>query len=49
MCSINFTESRNKFCLDLHYNGAIVIYLLMVLKFINLNQKALKLMQFHYI
>ena len=22
MCSINFTENNNKFCLSLHYNGA---------------------------
>ena len=31
--SINFTESRKKFCLSLHYNGANSYYSLMELKF----------------
>ena len=30
--SINFTVTKSKFCLSLHYNGAKVIYLLMVQK-----------------
>ena len=42
MYSINFTVTKNKFCLSLHYNGANS-YLLMVEKFINLKQKILKL------
>ena len=42
MHSINFSVTRKKFCLSLHYNGEN-IYLLMVLKFINLKQKILKL------
>ena len=41
MYSFNFTVTKNKFCLSLHYNGAIVIYFLMVQKFINLKQKIL--------
>ena len=43
MYSINFTATRKKFCLSLHYNGANVIYLLMVQKLLNLKQKILKL------
>ena len=39
MYSIIFTESNRKFCLNLHYNGRTVIYLLMVQKFINLKEK----------
>ena len=42
MHSINFSVTRKKFCLSSHYNGAN-IYLLMVLKFINLKEKILKL------
>ena len=42
MHSINFSVKRKKFCLSSHYNGAN-IYLLMVLKFINLKEKILKL------
>ena len=40
--SINFTVSKNKFCLSLHYNEANS-YLLMVHKLLNLKQKILKL------
>ena len=32
MCSITFTLTKNKFCLNLHYNGAISYLLLMVKK-----------------
>ena len=32
MYSINFTVTKKKFCLSLHYNGVIVIYLSMVQK-----------------
>ena len=32
MYSINFTVTKKKFCLSLHYNGQIVIYLSMVQK-----------------
>ena len=42
MYSINFTVTKKRFCLSLHYNGAIVIYLLMVQKCINLKQKILQ-------
>ena len=35
-CSINFFETQEKFCLNLHYNGYI---LLMALKHINSNQR----------
>ena len=41
--AINFTKVNRKFCLSLHYNGAIVIDLLMVQKLFNLKQKILKL------
>ena len=47
MYSINFTVTKKKFCLSLHYNGAIVICVLTVQKFINLKQKILKLQQLH--
>ena len=40
--SINFTKHNTKFSLSLHYNGAN-IYLLMVKKLLNSNQKILKL------
>ena len=41
MYSINFTATKKRFCLSLHYNGTN-IYLLMVPKFTNLKQKILK-------
>ena len=42
--SINFTVTKKKFCLSLHYNEVkIVIYLLMAQIFINLKQGILKL------
>ena len=40
MYSINFTVTKKKFCLSLHYNGG---YLLMVQKFLNLKQNILQL------
>ena len=46
MYSINFTVTKKKFCLSLHYNGAnsyLLLYLLMVQKFTNLKPKFLKL------
>ena len=46
--SDNFTVARKEFCLGLYYNGASS-YLLMVQKSLNLKQKNLKLMQFHYV
>ena len=46
MYSINFTKENTKFCLSLHYNGAN-IYLLMVQKLLNVNQKILKLLHIH--
>ena len=42
MYSINFTVTKKKFSLSLHHNGGIVIYLLMVQKFVNLKQKILQ-------
>ena len=41
--SINFTVTKTRFCLSLHYNGANIIYLLAIQKLINLKQKFLKL------
>ena len=43
MYSINFTVTKKKFCLSLHYNGANSYCLSMVQKFTNLKQKILKL------
>ena len=45
MYSINFTKVNAKFCLSLHIMEQIVTYLLMVQKFINLQQKILRLFQ----
>ena len=42
MYSINFTVTRNKFCLSLDCNGANS-YLLMVKKLLNSKQKILRL------
>ena len=42
-CSINFTVTKKKVCLSLHYKEHIVICLSMVQKFANLRQKILKL------
>ena len=42
--SINFTKEKTKFCLSLHYNEQIAIYLLMVQKLLNLKQNILKLL-----
>ena len=52
MYSINFTKKKKKKkknCLSLHIINKIVTYLLMVQKFINLNQKILKFMHIHYV
>ena len=48
MYSFNFTVTKKKFCLSLHYNGANS-YLLMVQKFINLKQKNLNFHWVHYV
>ena len=45
MYSINFTVTKKKFCLSLHYNEQIVIHLLMVQKFIDSTQKILRLLK----
>ena len=45
--SINFKQKNKKFCLSLHYNKEN-IYLLMVQKFIDLNQKILEFLHSHY-
>ena len=48
--SINFRGKNKKFCLRLHYNKKkTVTYLLMVQKFINLNQKILKFLHIYYV
>ena len=49
MYAINFALKKKKFCLSLHYNGQIVIYLLTVQKLLYLKQKILKLHQVHYV
>ena len=41
--SINFSESRKKNCLRLHYNGRNIFCLLMVQELLNSKQKILKL------
>ena len=43
MYSINFTLTKNKFCLRLHYNGENSYLVLMIQKFINSKQKILRL------
>ena len=43
MYSFNFTVTKKKFCLSLHYNGASSYLFLMAQKFTNLKQKILKL------
>ena len=47
--SINFTPSRKKFSLSLHYSGANSYLLLLAQEFIHLKQKILKLKQFHFV
>ena len=42
MYSINFTAIKNKFCLNLHYNGANSYLFVNGTKFTNLKQKILK-------
>ena len=51
MYLINFTVTKKKFCLSLHYNGAnsyLFLNGLMVLKLLNLQQKILIFYQLHY-
>ena len=43
MYSFNFTVTKKKFCLSLHYNGASSYLFFMAQKFTNLKQKILKL------
>ena len=43
MYSINFTVTKKKFCLNLHYNGENSYLFINVQKFINLKQKILRL------
>ena len=43
MYLINFTVTKKKFCLSLHYNEQIVICLWMVQKFTHLKQRIMKL------
>ena len=40
--SIDFTEQEKNSCFNFHYNGMKVIYLRMVLKYINSKQRILK-------
>ena len=49
MYSITFAEHNKKLCLSLHYNGGNKFHLLMVKKFINSNQKILRLQQLHFV
>ena len=51
MYLINFTVTKNKFFLSLHYNGAnsyLFVNGLMVLKLLNLKQKILIFYELHY-
>ena len=47
--SIKFTEHNKGLCLSLYDNEANIYLFLMALKFINLKQKTLKIMQFCYV
>ena len=52
MHSMNFTLTKKKICLSLHYNGAnsyLVTYLLIVQKFTNLKQKILKFLWVQFV
>ena len=49
MYSINFTVTRKKFCLSLHYNSENSYFLLMVLKSLNSKQKILRLLKLQYV
>ena len=40
--SVNVMEQQNKFCVSVHYNGGVVMYLLMVLKYVNSKERILK-------
>ena len=46
---IDFTESRKKLCLSLQNNGVKSYLVVNGIGFINLKQKILKSMQFHYV
>ena len=48
MYSINFTVTRKKFCLSLHYNGANSYLFVNGKEVESLKQKILKLWQVHY-
>ena len=47
MYSINFTVTKKKFCLSLHYNGKNSYLFVIVHKLLNLKQMILKLYQIH--
>ena len=47
MYSINFTVTKKKFCLSLHYNGTNSYLFVIVHKLLNLKQMILKLYQIH--
>ena len=49
MYLINFTMTKNKFCLSLHHNGANSYLFVNAQKFTNLKQKILKLLKVHYV
>ena len=49
MYSINFTNTNEKFCLSLYYNGANSCLFVNGTEFINLEQNILKLLQVHYV
>ena len=46
---IDFTESRKKLCLSLQNNGVKSYLVVNGIGFINLKQRILKSMQFHYV
>ena len=49
MYSINFTVTRNKFCLSLHYKEANSYFVNGTLKLLNSKQKILWFLQLHYV
>ena len=49
MYSINFTVTKKKFCLSLHYNGENSYLFVNVKKLLNLKQKILRSLQPHYV
>ena len=48
MYQINFTVTKNKFCLSLHYNGANSYLFVNDTEIYKFKAKYLKLWQFHY-